>query len=153
MLFRSPAALPLALLFVARLIDGLSGGTAATAAAVLADITPPERRAKAFGLIGVAFGLGFILGPGLGGVLARQGVTLPLYAAVGFAVVNLLGVLTLLPETHPPEARLPLPRRRDLQPFSQLAAVFLNPRVRRLCGAFFLFFLAFSGFTAMLVLY
>ena len=147
------AGLPLALLFLARLIDGLSGGTAATAAAVLADITPPEQRARAFGLIGVAFGLGFILGPGLGGVLARHSVTLPVIVALGFALVNLLVVLTLLPETHPPEARISLPRRRDLQPLSQLSVVFANPRVRRLCGAFFLFFLAFSGFTAMLVLY
>jgi MFS family permease len=147
------AGLPLALLFLARLIDGLSGGTAATAAAVLADITSPEQRARAFGLIGVAFGLGFILGPGLGGLLARHSVTLPLIAAVGFALVNLLVVLTLLPETHAPEARIALPRRRELQPFRQLATVFANPRVRRLCWAFFLFFLAFSGFTAMLVLY
>jgi Na+/melibiose symporter-like transporter len=101
----------------------------------------------------VAFGLGFILGPALGGLLARQSVTLPLLVAVGFAAVNLVAVLTLLPETHPPEARIAMPRRRDLQPFSQLAAVFSNPEVRRLCGAFFLFFLAFNGFTAMLVLY
>ena len=147
------AGLPLALLFAARLIDGFSGGTAATAGAVLADISPPEQRARAFGLIGVAFGLGFILGPALGGLLARQSVTLPLLVAVGFAAVNLVAVLTLLPETHPPEARIAMPRRRDLQPFSQLAAVFGNPEVRRLCGAFFLFFLAFNGFTAMLVLY
>ncbi len=145
--------LPLALLFLARLIDGLSGGTAATAAAVLADITPPEQRARAFGLIGVAFGLGFILGPGLGSLLARHSVTLPLFVAVGFALVNLVVVLALLPETHPPQARLALPRRRELQPFSQLARVFVNPQLQRLSAAFFLFFLAFSGFTAMLVLY
>ena len=101
---------------------------------MLADITAPEQRARAFGLIGVAFGLGFILGPGLGGLLARHSVTLPLFVAVGFAVVNLLVVLTLLPETHPPEARIALPRRRELQPFSQLASVFANPRLRRLCA-------------------
>jgi DHA1 family tetracycline resistance protein-like MFS transporter len=147
------AGVPLALLFAARLIDGFSGGTAATAGAVLADISPPEQRARAFGLIGVAFGLGFILGPALGGLLARLSVTLPLLLAVAFALLNLVVVLALLPETHPPERRLPLPRRRDLQPFTQLAAVFTNPQVRRLCGAFFLFFLAFNGFTAMLVLY
>jgi MFS family permease len=147
------AGLPLALLFVARLIDGVSGGTAATASAVLADVTPPEQRAKAFGLIGVAFGLGFILGPALGGVLATVSITLPLVVAVGFAVANLVVVATLLPETHPPEARLALPRRRELQPVSQLMGVFRNPRVRRLCLAFFLFFLAFNGATAVLVLY
>ncbi|MFM8935930.1 MAG: MFS transporter [Vulcanococcus sp.] len=146
-------ALPLTLLCAARLIDGVSGGTAASAGAVLADISTPENRAKAFGLIGVAFGLGFILGPFFGGVLAGINVTLPVWAAAGFALVNLLLVLTLLPETHPPEARRALQRKRDLNPFSALQRVFTNPQVRRLCAAFFLFFLSFNGFTAVLVLY
>jgi DHA1 family tetracycline resistance protein-like MFS transporter len=149
----SAAGLPLMLLFIARLIDGLSGGTAATAGAVLADISPPEKRAKAFGLIGVAFGLGFILGPAAGGLLGRVNVTLPLLVAVGIASLNLVLVLTLLPETHPVEARIDLPRKRELQPINQLARVFANPSVRRLCAAFLLFFLAFNGFTAILVLY
>jgi DHA1 family tetracycline resistance protein-like MFS transporter len=147
------AGLPLALLFAARLIDGLSGGTAATAAAVLADISPPQKRAKAFGLIGVAFGLGFILGPALGGLLGRVNVNLPLLLAVAIAAVNLVLVLTLLPETHPLEARIPLPRKRELQPFTQLWRVFRNPQIRRLSGAFFLFFLGFSGCTGVLVLF
>jgi MFS family permease len=149
----STAGLPLVLLFLARLIDGVSGGTVATAGAVLADISRPEERARAFGLIGVAFGLGFILGPALGGLLARIAIGLPVLFAVGFALVNLVVVVTFLPETHPLEARLPLPRKRELQPFTQLARVFANPRVRRLCAAFFLFLLAFSSFTAILVLY
>ncbi|MEB3265151.1 MAG: MFS transporter [Cyanobacteriota bacterium] len=147
------AGLPLALLFAGRMIDGLSGGTAATAGAVLADISPPEQRAKAFGLIGVAFGLGFILGPALGGALARVSITLPLLLAVGFAVVNLTLVALLLPETLPAEARQPMPRKRELQPFHQLARVLADPRVRRLCLSFFLFFMAFNGFTGVLVLY
>ncbi|MEY3749956.1 MAG: hypothetical protein RLZZ631_1233 [Cyanobacteriota bacterium] len=145
--------IPLALLFAGRLIDGVSGGTAATAGAVLADISTPENRAKAFGLIGVAFGLGFILGPAFGGVLAGFSVTLPVWVATGFAVMNLALVLTVLPETHPPEARRAMPRKRDLNPLSALKRVFTNPEVRRLCVAFFLFFMAFNGFTAVLVLY
>ena len=145
--------LPLLLLFRARVIDGISGGTAATASAVLADITPPEQRAKAFGLIGVAFGLGFILGPFVGGQLARIAVPLPVWVATGFAVLNLVVVLNLLPETHPIESRQQLPRKRDLNPFARLTQVLINPSVGRLCGAFFLFFLAFNGFTAILVLY
>ncbi|MCP9927051.1 MFS transporter [Cyanobium sp. CH-040] len=147
------SALPLSLLFAARLIDGVSGGTAATAGAVLADVSPPEQRARAFGLIGVAFGLGFILGPALGGLLGRVHVNLPLLVAVAIAVLNLTLVVTLLPETHPIEARIPLPRKRELQPFTQLARVFVNPQVRRLCASFFLFFLAFNGFAAVLILY
>ena len=147
------AGVPLTLLFIARLIDGFSGGTAATAGAVLADISPPERRARAFGLIGVAFGLGFILGPALVSVLGQVDVNLPLLVAVTIAVTNLVLVLLLLPETHPVEARIPLPRKRELQPFTQLTRVFSNPQIRRLCLAFFLFFLGFNGFTAVLVLY
>jgi MFS family permease len=146
-------AIPLALLFGGRLIDGVSGGTAATAGAVLADISTPENRAKAFGLIGVAFGLGFILGPAFGGLLAGFNVTLPVWVATGFALMNLVLVLTVLPETHPPEARQAMPRKRDLNPLTALQRVFSNPQVRRLCAAFFLFFLAFNGFTAVLVLY
>jgi len=147
------ATLPLILLFAARLIDGISGGTAATAGAVLADVTPPERRAQAFGLIGVAFGLGFIIGPFLGGQLARVSVTLPVWVATGFALLNLVVVLLLLPETHPTEARRAMPRKRDLNPFAQIARVMGNPAVGRLSLSFFLFFLAFNGFTAILVLY
>ena len=147
------AVLPLFLLFGARLIDGVSGGTAATAGAVLADITPPEKRARAFGLIGVAFGLGFIIGPFLGGQLARIAVTLPIWVATGFAVFNLVVVLTLLPETHPVSERRVLPRKRELNPFAQIARVIGNPAVGRLALSFFLFFLAFNGFTAILVLY
>ena len=145
--------LPLLLLFIARIIDGISGGTAATASAVLADISPPDKRARTFGLIGVAFGLGFILGPFVGGQLARIAVPLPVWVATGFAVLNLLVVLNVLPETLPLQSRRNLPRKRDLNPFARIGQVLTNPSVGRLCAAFFLFFLAFNGFTAILVLY
>jgi len=145
--------LPLLLLFIARIIDGISGGTAATASAVLADISPPDKRARTFGLIGVAFGLGFILGPFVGGQLARIAVPLPVWVATGFAVLNLLVVLNVLPETLPLQNRRNLPRKRDLNPFARIGQVLTDPSVGRLCAAFFLFFLAFNGFTAILVLY
>ena len=147
------AGLPLAMLFLARIIDGASGGTAATATAVLADVTTPENRAKAFGLIGVAFGLGFALGPGLGGLLGDINRILPAWAATAFALTNLMVVLGLLPETHPPAARRQLPRKRELNPVTLLARVFSKPEVRRLSIAFFGFFMTFNGFTTVLVLY
>ena len=147
------SVLPLLLLFIARIIDGISGGTAATASAVLADISPPDKRARTFGLIGVAFGLGFILGPFVGGQLARIAVPLPVWVATGFAVLNLLVVLNVLPETLPVQSRRNLPRKRDLNPFARIGQVLTDPSVGRLCAAFFLFFLAFNGFTAILVLY
>ena len=80
-------------------------------------------------------------------------MTLPVWVATGFALMNLVLVLSLLPETHPAEARRAMPRKRDLNPFTALKRVFTNPQVRRLCAAFFLFFMAFNGFTAVLVLY
>ncbi len=147
------AILPLICLFTARVIDGISGGTAATATAILADISTPENRAKTFGLIGVAFGLGFILGPGLGTSLAQFSVTLPVWAASVFALINLYLVIFFLPETLPKAKRNSLPRKRQLNPLSQLKNVFENPLSRKVCLAFFIFFMAFNGFTAILVLY
>ena len=141
------------MLFAARIIDGASGGTAATATAVLADISTPENRAKTFGLIGVAFGLGFILGPGLGTALAQFSVTLPVWAASLFALSNLALVIWILPETLSTKSRNLLVKKRELNPVTQLSRVFTNPLSRRLCLAFFIFFMAFNGFTAILVLY
>ena len=146
-------SLPLVLLFGARIIDGASGGTAATATAILADISTPENRAKTFGLIGVAFGLGFVLGPGLGTALAKYSVTLPVWGATAFAISNLIIVICILPETLQSNKRTLLPRKRELNPFTQLKLVFTNPVSKRLCLAFFTFFMAFNGFTAVLVLY
>ena len=147
------STLPLILLFLARIIDGISGGTAATATTILADISTPENRAKTFGLIGVAFGLGFILGPGLGTALAKFSVTLPVWVASGFAIFNLIFVICFLPETLPKNKRTLVARKRDLNPISQLLIVFKNPMSRKLCLSFFVFFMAFNGFTAVLVLY
>ena len=78
---------------------------------------------------------------------------LPAWGATGFAVVNLVMVSLLLPETHPLEARKPLPRKRALNPVSLLQRVFARADVRRLALAFFGFFMAFNGFTTVLVLY
>ncbi|KGG14523.1 MULTISPECIES: MFS transporter [unclassified Prochlorococcus] len=150
---QSTLGLPLLLLFLARIIDGISGGTATTATAILADISTPENRAKTFGLIGVAFGLGFLLGPGLGTSLAKISVTLPVWAATAFAILNLALVTWILPETHPISSRNKLPKKRELNPITQLRQVFINPSLQKLCIGFFLFFMAFNGFTAILVLY
>ena len=78
----------LAMLFVARVIDGLSGGNITTARAYIADVTEPDERAKAFGFLGAAFGLGFIVGPGLAGLFAQISYTAPIWAA---AAVTLAG--------------------------------------------------------------
>src|SRR5207253_6541919 len=88
-----------AMLFAARTVDGLSGGNISTARAYVADVTEPKDRARAYGLIGAAFGLGFILGPALSGVLARVSYTAPIWAAAGLTLVATAMAWLWLPET------------------------------------------------------
>src|SRR5919112_6101155 len=87
------------MLFLARIVDGLSGGNVSTARAYVADVTEPKDRAKAYGLIGAAFGLGFILGPALSGVLSGISYTAPIWAAAGITLVAALMAWMWLPET------------------------------------------------------
>ncbi len=93
------------LLVAARLLDGATGGNISTAQAYIADITPPKDRAKTFGLMGAAFGLGFTLGPGLGAALSPLHQMAPVWAAGGFALIAMICVIVFLPETLPPERR------------------------------------------------
>ena len=88
-----------AMLFAARIVDGLSGGNISTARAYVADITEPKDRARAYGLIGAAFGLGFILGPALSGVLSHISYTAPIWAAAGVTLVATVMAIVWLPET------------------------------------------------------
>jgi multidrug resistance protein len=96
----------LAMLFAGRIIDGISGGSLGTAQAYVADITGPEERSRAMGLIGAAFGLGFIFGPAIGGwTSALFGYSAPMLLAGGLALVNAGLIFFLLPESLPPENR------------------------------------------------
>jgi DHA1 family tetracycline resistance protein-like MFS transporter len=94
-------------LFVGRTVAGITGAAYSPATAVLADVTEPEKRGGVFGLMGAAFGLGFILGPAAGGLLAGLGTRAPFIAAAALAAVNALWILAALPETLPPERRRP----------------------------------------------
>jgi len=89
----------LTMLFAARIVDGLSGGNITTARAYIGDITTEENRAKSFGMLGAAFGLGFIIGPALGGLFARISYTAPIWAAAAITVVATLLAWFWLPET------------------------------------------------------
>lgn len=99
------AAPSLGWLFAGRAIAGIAGATYGPANAVIADVTPAEKRGAAFGLLGAAFGGGFILGPAIGGLLADQGARAPFFAAAGLAFVNMMLILAFMPETLPPERR------------------------------------------------
>lgn len=94
-------------LFVGRTIAGLCGASYTTANAYLADVTKPEDRAKAFGFMGAAFGLGFIIGPAIGGVLGEYGPRVPFFVAAGVSLLNFIYGYFILPETLPPNLRRP----------------------------------------------
>ena len=117
------AAPTLAWLFVGRLVAGVAGATFGPANAVLADVTPPEKRGATFGLIGAAFGIGFILGPAVGGLLAGLGTRAPFLAAALLATINAITIYFLLPETLTADKRRPF-RWRDANIFGALKPVF-----------------------------
>lgn len=99
-------------LFVGRIVAGVAGAVYGPANAVLADVTPPEKRGATFGLMGAAFGIGFILGPALGGLLASFGPRAPFIAAAVLAGLNALWILIAMPETMTPDRRRPFDLRQ-----------------------------------------
>lgn len=142
------AAGSLAMLFVARIIDGISGGNIGTAQAYIADITTPEERSGAMGLIGAAFGLGFIFGPAIGGVLGgHYGFRAPFYFAAGLALCNALLIFLRLPESLDAEHRAHPAQRQKLADVLQHSnrAVFTT--------VIAIYFFLITGFSMMTALY
>ncbi|RUT33058.1 MFS transporter [Arsenicitalea aurantiaca] len=137
-----------AILFIGRVISGIAGAAVATATAYMADITPPEKRSQRFGLIGAAFGLGFIIGPVIGGELGEFGPRVPFYAAAGLAFANFLFGVFVLPESLPKRRR----RRFDIRranPFGAVLALRQYPVVVWLLGVLFLFALAGQAYPSV----
>ncbi len=120
--FVTGLATALWMLVTVRLFSGAMQSNVAVANAYVADITPPEQRARRFGMLGAMFGIGFILGPVMGGLLGAIDLRLPFFVAGGLAIVNLLYGFFVLPESLPPERRQPL-RLRRANPFSALKAL------------------------------
>jgi len=120
----------LAGLIALRIYAGLCAATVSTASAYVGDVTPPERRAQAFGLLGATFGLGFVAGPVIGGLLGAVWIRLPFLASAGLIGCNLLYGLLLLPESLPPERRRPFDWRRA-NAFASLRAVRHAPDMLR----------------------
>ena len=137
----------LAILFVSRIIDGLLGGNISLAQAYITDVTDEESRAKGLGLVGAAFGIGFIIGPAMGGLLSQWGYSVPAFAAAGLCAINLVWVLASLPESLTPEKRQAL--AMSLKPpvtASALVAALRRPRVGPLLHTRFFYALAFGLF-------
>lgn len=142
----------LALLFVARALAGACGANAAAGAAYIADVTAPEQRGRAYALAGAAFGLGFIIGPALGGLLGEWGPRVPFWAAAGLTAANFLYGWLVLPESLAPTARRPL-RLAAFNPLAGLLGWRRSRPVRGLLGAFFCYAAGQSAIQATWVLF
>jgi MFS transporter, DHA1 family, tetracycline resistance protein len=142
----------LAWLFLARVISGMTAGSLATCNAYIADVTPPEKRAQGYGLVGAAFGLGFIIGPAVGGLLGEINLKLPFFVAAGCVGANWLYGAFVLPESLPPKNRRPFSWRRA-NPVGSLLALRRFRGVVDLACMHFIFNFANSMLQTIWVLY
>ncbi len=132
------------LLFLARMTAGITGASISTAQAYIADVTPPSERARGLGMIGAAFGLGFMLGPAIGGLLSTISLEAPAFFAAALSFANFVFGFFRLPESLPPEKRVQV-AKRSLNPVSRLTAVAGDARVQPFILGSVLLNLAFAG--------
>ncbi len=151
-------ATSLPVIFLARIIDGLTAGNLSLAQAYIADVTEPKNRAKSFALIGIAFGIGFVVGPAISGFLAQYGYTYPIFAAAALSATSVVCTATLLPKTEPristdTGASGPAGQRLGLLEWKRYAEYFARPGLGRLLWEFFFFAFPFSLFFGGFALY
>ena len=137
------ASLPM--IFLAIILDGITGGNLSTAYAYIADVTTADNRARGMGLVGAAFGLGLMSGPAIGGLLSAYGLSVPAFVACAIALSNVTFGFFVLPESLPPEKRTRIDTWRALNWVTQLVAVFRIASIRLLLAAIFTLNLAFAG--------
>ena len=142
----------LAWLFVGRAISGMVSASYATAGAYVADILPPEQRARHFGFLGAAFGIGFIIGPAFGGLLGSIDLRLPFWVAAALSLLNAAYGFFILPESLPRERRAPFSWRKA-NPFGALRFLRSYPILLGLAAAAFLSRLAHDSLSSTYVLY
>ena len=140
------------LLFVGRLISGITSASIGTAFAYIADVTPEDQRARSFGMLGVAFGLGFIMGPAMGGILGGVDARLPFYVAAGLSFLNFLYGLTILPESLARELRSPF-RLARANPVGSLMLLRSHSHLLGLASVHFLMQVAHAVLPTVAVLY
>ncbi|RHW17668.1 MFS transporter [Sphingomonas gilva] len=139
-------------LAVGRILGGITSSSFTAVYAYMADITPPEGRARAYGLIGAAFGLGFVAGPALGGVLGEFDARLPFWVAAGMSGIAFLYGLVVLPESLPADRRMAFSWRRA-NPLGALKLLRSHPELTGLASVNFLLYFAHHVFSAVYVLY
>ena len=133
-------------LFLSRIIDGITGGNLSTASAYIADVSTPQERAKNFGLIGLAFGLGFIFGPAIGGITSQISVDAPAFTAGILSLINFTLIFFLLPESLPKENRETTPLRpSDFNPLVSIREIARKPGMPVLLIVNAIFAFAFNG--------
>lgn len=144
-------ATTLAMLFAGRILDGITGGNISTAQAYIADVTSRENRAKGMGLIGAAFGLGFVLGPAIGGILSKYGHSVPFFFAGGLAFANAIALYFFLPESLKKNAADATNRR--VNRFAEIFESLGDPSFRTVTIIYFLVVMGFTVMTTSFSLY
>jgi DHA1 family tetracycline resistance protein-like MFS transporter len=139
-------------LFLGRVISGITTSNVATAYAYITDVTPPAERARKFGLLGAAFGLGFVIGPAIGGVLGQHSLRLPFWVAAGLSLANFFYGLFVLPESLPPERRAKSAWGMA-NPFGSLSILRSHPELAGLSVVVTLYYLAHSSLPSTWNLY
>jgi len=138
-------------LFVGRLISGVTSASIASSYAYVADVSAPEKRAGAFGMLGAAFGLGFVLGPALGGALADISPRLPFWVAAGLSLTNFLYGVFVLPESLPPDKRMAFAWRRA-NPLGSLKLLRRHRELLGIAGVYLLSNLAHASLPSVFVI-
>ncbi len=133
-------------LFVGRVVSGITAATMVTAGAYIADVTPPEKRAAGFGIIGAAFGIGFIVGPALGGLGAHFGLRVPFWIAAGLSLINGLYGIFVLPESLPREKRVTKLDWSRANPLGSLRLLRSHPELFGLAASNFIAYVAHQSF-------
>ena len=143
----------LAWLFLGRVINGVTSASFSTANAYVADVTAPQDRAKAFGLMGSAFGIGFILGPGIGGFLGGIDLRLPFFVSAGLALINWLYGFFVLPESLPKDRRSPALNWKRANPISAFGLLLERPTLIGLALVMVLFQFSHNVFPSIFILF
>lgn len=141
------------MLFVSRIIDGITGGNLSVAQAYISDVTDEKSRSKGLGMIGAAFGLGFIIGPVTGGLLSQWGYAVPAFAAAAISFINLILIYAWLPESLTEEKRSQMTEKRPAITLNALLVAFQRPFTGSILITRFFFGLAFAIFQTIFSLY
>jgi DHA1 family tetracycline resistance protein-like MFS transporter len=139
-------------LFIGRVISGITGASFTTAGAYIADVTPAEKRAASYGIIGAAWGLGFVLGPALGGLLGGVDPRLPFWVAAALTLLNAMYGVFVLPESLPPDRRTAFSWQRA-NPLGALRLLRSHPQLLGLASVSLIYFLAHHALPSVFVLY